>query len=77
MFLTAKNNKKRCYKAVDNYLPALEIVLDCFKTQNLCIKSIDTYSSQMQLVSECYKTHKMCDKAVDAIMFKINIRLKK
>ena len=56
-------------KAVDNYVHTLELVPDCYKTQEMCNKAVNTYPSAKQLIPECYKTQEMYHKAVDACHF--------
>ena len=43
-----------CNKAVDNYLHVLELVADCYMTQETCDKVANTHSSTIEFVPECY-----------------------
>ena len=36
-----------CNQAVDNYADALEVVSDCYKTQEMCNKAVNTDSSKI------------------------------
>ena len=40
-----------CNKAVANYPHALEIVPECYKTQNMCVKAVDTCPSTIKFSS--------------------------
>ena len=41
------------YKAIDNYVHAVEFVPDFCNTQKMCKKAVDAYTSAMQFVPKC------------------------
>ena len=45
--------QKMFYKAVDNYLHAVEFVPDFYNTQKMCKKAVDVYTSAIQFVPKC------------------------
>ena len=53
-----------CDKAVDNYLNALEFILDYYKTHKICNKTVSIYPSIMQCIFECYNTQECVMKLV-------------
>ena len=69
-------------KAVDNYPNSLDVLPECYKTQNVCDKAVDSPLSAIQFVSEYNKAQEMCYNVVHRcflylILFLININLKK
>ena len=52
-----------------NYPHALEIVPECFMTENIGDKAVNTYPSTIKFVPECFMTQEMCDKAVNRWFF--------
>ena len=42
-----------CNKVAYNFLHALELVPECYKSQKMCDKAVNTYPSTIKFVPEC------------------------
>ena len=45
-----------CNKAVHNYPHSLELVPECYKTQEMCDKAVNTYPSTIKFFPKCFMT---------------------
>ena len=52
-----------CIKAVNDYPSAIQIVPECYKTQEMCVGAVNTYYFVFDSFPDRYKTQKICDKA--------------
>lgn len=48
-----------CKKAVDDYGHALELIPDCYKTQQFCEKSASKDRFMLKYYHDTYKNHEM------------------
>ena len=58
-----------CHTSVDDYVHALILVPECYKTQKMFDKAANTFPSAIQFFPECYKIQKTCDNAVHTCLF--------
>ena len=57
-----------CKKAVDDYGHALELIPDCYKTQQFCEKSASKDRFMLKYYHDTYKNHEMWHKNGDAFI---------
>ena len=57
-----------CNEAVNTSLSAIQLVSECYKTQEMCDKAVSEDLFMLKYCLDRYKTEQMCDKAVDEIL---------
>ena len=61
-----------CEKAVNTYLSTINIVSECFMTQEMCDKAVNIFFFFFFLFSSVpdqYKTQEICDRAIPDFFF--------